>query len=81
MPSRFPGFVAFGAAGVEVQRDRWKRGVGLLDGLIGEGVGEVYVERFFPPEFKAQMDEIVANVAEVAGFSFFFFCAGLVLYD
>jgi putative endopeptidase len=49
-------------AGVEVQRDRWKRGVQLLDSLIGEGVGEVYVARFFPPEYKAQMDELVANL-------------------
>jgi putative endopeptidase len=49
-------------AGVEVQRDRWKRGVQLLDDLIGEGVGEVYVTKFFPPEYKAQMDELVANL-------------------
>jgi putative endopeptidase len=49
-------------AGVEVQRDRWKRGVQLLDGLIGEGVGEVYVAKFFPPDYKAKMDELVANL-------------------
>jgi hypothetical protein len=49
-------------AGVEVQRDRWKRGVELIDGLIGEGVGEVYVARFFPPDYKAKMDELVANL-------------------
>jgi endothelin-converting enzyme/putative endopeptidase len=49
-------------AGVEVQRDRWKRGVQLLDGLIGEGVGEVYVAKFFPPDYKAQMDTLVANL-------------------
>ena len=49
-------------SGVEVQRDRWKRGVQLVDGLIGEGVGEVYVSRFFPPDHKAKMDELVANL-------------------
>jgi endothelin-converting enzyme/putative endopeptidase len=49
-------------AGVEVQRDRWKRGVQLLDGLIGEGVGELYVAKFFPPDHKAKMDELVANL-------------------
>ncbi len=49
-------------AGVEVQRDRWKRGVQLLDGLIGEGVGEVYVAKFFPADYKAKMDELVANL-------------------
>jgi len=49
-------------AGVEVQRDRWKRGVQLVNELIGEGVGEIYAARFFPPEYKAQMDELVANL-------------------
>jgi putative endopeptidase len=49
-------------AGVEVQRDRWKRGVQLLDGLIGEGVGELYVAKYFPPDYKAKMDELVANL-------------------
>jgi endothelin-converting enzyme/putative endopeptidase len=54
-------------AGVEAQRDRWKRGVTLLDGLIGEGVGEVYVEKFFPPDYKAKMDELVANLVTAMG--------------
>jgi putative endopeptidase len=52
--------------GVEAQRDRWKRGVQLLDGLIGEGIGKIYVERHFPPEHKAKMDELVRNLR--AGF-------------
>jgi endothelin-converting enzyme/putative endopeptidase len=54
-------------AGVEVQRDRWKRGVQLLDGLIGEGVGELYVAKYFPPDYKAQMDELVANLRAAMG--------------
>ena len=54
-------------AGVEVQRDRWKRGVQLLDGLIGEGVGELYVAKFFPPDYKAKMDELVANLVAAMG--------------
>jgi len=54
-------------AGVEVQRDRWKRGVELVDGLIGEGVGELYVARFFPPDYKAKMDELVANLVAAMG--------------
>src|SRR5688572_7502224 len=54
-------------AGVEVQRDRWKRGVQLLDGLIGEGVGELYVAKFFPPDYKAQMDDLVANLVAAMG--------------
>jgi putative endopeptidase len=54
-------------AGVEVQRDRWKRGVQLLDGLIGEGVGELYVAKFFPPDYKAKMDELVGNLRAAMG--------------
>ncbi|MDZ4761943.1 MAG: M13 family metallopeptidase [Alphaproteobacteria bacterium] len=48
--------------GVETKRDRWKRGVTLLDNNIGEGVGEVYVAKYFPPENKAKMDALVANL-------------------
>jgi endothelin-converting enzyme/putative endopeptidase len=53
--------------GQEVQRDRWKRGIGLLDGLIGEGVGELYVAKFFPPESKTKMDALVANLGKAMG--------------
>jgi endothelin-converting enzyme/putative endopeptidase len=48
--------------GVQAKRDRWKRGVSLLDEHIGEGVGEVYVAKFFPPDHKAKMDALVANL-------------------
>ena len=50
--------------GAQEQRERWKRAVALSDQLLGEAVGEVYVERHFPPEAKAQMDELVANLVE-----------------
>ena len=53
--------------GVEVQRERWKRGVALLDGLIGEGLGELYVARHFPPGHKAAMDALVANLRTAMG--------------
>ena len=43
-------------------RDRWKRGVSLVEGAIGEAVGREYVERHFPPRSKAMMDELVANL-------------------
>jgi putative endopeptidase len=45
-------------------RARWKRGVGLVEGALGEAVGEEYVARHFPPEAKAKMDELVANLIE-----------------
>ena len=43
-------------------RARWKRGVGLVEGAIGEAVGKEYVARHFPPSSKQQMDELVANL-------------------
>jgi putative endopeptidase len=48
--------------GVEVQRDRWKRGVSLIDANIGEGLGQAYVTKFFPPAYKAQIDGLVKNL-------------------
>lgn len=48
--------------GAEEQRERWKRGVGAVEGALGEGVGKVYAARFFPAENKAAMDELVENL-------------------
>ena len=45
-------------------RARWKRGVTLVEGVLGEAVGRVYVERHFPPAAKAAMDELVADLIE-----------------
>jgi putative endopeptidase len=53
--------------GVEVKRDRWKRGVRLLDAQIGEGLGETYVAKYFPPENKTKMDQLVANLRTAMG--------------
>ncbi|WP_261166452.1 M13 family metallopeptidase [Microbacterium sp. Marseille-Q6965] len=50
--------------GVPANRERWKRGVSLVEGSMGEAVGKVYVERHFPPAAKAAMDELVANLIE-----------------
>jgi putative endopeptidase len=44
------------------ERARWKRGVALANNALGESVGRVYVARHFPPEAKAKMDALVANV-------------------
>ncbi|WP_029106476.1 M13 family metallopeptidase [Mycobacterium sp. URHD0025] len=51
-------------SGTEQNRDRWKRGVSLVEGLMGDSLGKLYVERHFPPEAKARMDELVANLRE-----------------
>lgn len=48
--------------GTPVQRERWKRGVGHVESILGEVVGEEYVRRHFKPEAKAQMDELVGNL-------------------
>ena len=53
--------------GVEVQRERWKRGISLLDGAIGKGLGELYVAKYFPPGHKAAMDALVANLRAAMG--------------
>ncbi|HEY0888483.1 MAG TPA: M13-type metalloendopeptidase [Nocardioides sp.] len=43
-------------------RARWKRGVALVEGALGEAVGKEYVARHFPPTSKAMMDDLVANL-------------------
>ena len=47
---------------VPVQRDRWKRGVALVNGALGEAVGQIYVQRHYPPESDRQMGELIANL-------------------
>ncbi|WP_163276155.1 M13 family metallopeptidase [Cellulomonas iranensis] len=51
-------------SGAQEVRDRWKRGVGLVQGALGEAVGKVYVERHFPPSHKERMDTLVAHLVE-----------------
>ncbi len=48
--------------GTEELRERWKRGVSLVEGALGEAVGRVYVARHFPPGHKARMDTLVQNL-------------------
>ena len=45
-----------------VQRDRWKRGVALVSGGLGEAIGQVYVERHYPPSSNAKMGELIADL-------------------
>ena len=47
---------------VPVQRERWKRGVDLVNGAMGEGVGKLYVERHYPAESDRQMGELIADI-------------------
>ena len=41
---------------------RWKRAVRATDGALGEAVGEIYVARYFPPESKAKMEALIADL-------------------
>ena len=45
-----------------VQRARWKRGISMLELYLGEAVGKIYVERYYPPSSDAKMAELIANL-------------------
>jgi putative endopeptidase len=57
-------FEFFGTAlrGTPENRPRWKRGIALVEASIGEGLGKVYVAKYFPPATKASMDRLVSNL-------------------
>lgn len=49
-------------AGQEAMEPRWKRGVAVVDGALGEVVGRLYVEHHFQEEAKQRMDELIENL-------------------
>ena len=49
-------------SGIPKLKDRWKRGVGLVEGALGEAVGQIYVERHFGESAKTKMVELVKNL-------------------
>lgn len=51
-------------SGTPVIRERWKRGVGLVEGVLGEAVGQLYVAQHFPESHKSHMEKLVANLIE-----------------
>ena len=51
-------------SGVPQLKERWKRGVALVESLVGEDAGRMYVERHYPAEAAQRMDALVANVIE-----------------
>ena len=48
--------------GAKELRPRWRRGIGEVDGRLGELLGETYVNLYFPPQSKAQMEQLVQNL-------------------
>ncbi len=62
-------FAFFGTTlqGTPQQQERWKRGVEFVESSLGEEVGRIYAERYFPPEYKAEMNKLVKNVLDAMG--------------
>ena len=57
-------FFAKTLSGTQQQRQRWKRGVQLVNSSLGEALGQLYVQRFFPAASKARMEKMIANLLE-----------------
>lgn len=53
--------------GIPEQRDRWKKAVSSTSSILGEVLGQQYVERHFTPEAKSKMDALVANLTKAYG--------------
>ncbi len=51
-------------SGTPRNKDRWKRGVAVVEAALGEAVGQIYVARHFPETHKARMESLVANLIE-----------------
>ena len=54
-------------SGQEELRPRWKRSLGVADGSLSEAVGQMYVKKYFPAEYKAKMVDIVKNLQVALG--------------
>ena len=54
-------------AGIQEHKPRWKRAMAVPNGVLGEAVGKMYVERYFPESSKKQMLKIVGNLQAALG--------------
>ena len=57
-------------SGIPEQRARWKRGVSLIESVLGDAIGRLYVERHFPAASREAMDDLVAHLVEAFRRSF-----------
>ena len=57
-------FYAKTLSGTPQIRDRWKRAVSVTQGALGEAIGKVYVEKYFPAQAKSEMKTLVDNLLE-----------------
>ncbi|MDR1861663.1 MAG: M13 family metallopeptidase [Candidatus Ancillula sp.] len=49
-------------SGMQTEPPRWKKGVSLVNSFCGDEIGQVYVEKYFPPEAREQMENLVENL-------------------
>lgn len=54
-------------SGVQEQQPRWKRALAVPDNILGEAVGQLYVEKYFPESSKTRMVELVSNLQKSLG--------------
>ena len=54
-------------SGKKEQQPRWKRAVGTVNGVLGEAVGQMYVEKYFPAAAKERMTQLVKNLQVALG--------------
>lgn len=54
-------------SGVQEQQPRWKRSLSIPNGVLGEALGELYVEKYFPASSKEKMLNLVGNLQEALG--------------
>ncbi len=52
-------------SGTPQQEPRWQRAAKMVDSSVGEALGQLYVEKHFPPAAKARMDEMITNIRDV----------------
>ncbi len=61
------GFYGTALSGARKPRDRWKRAVGAASGALGDAVGQLYVERWFPASAKDEAETMVKNIVAAFG--------------
>jgi putative endopeptidase len=59
------GFYGTALNGTPKQRDRWKRALGRVNNDLGDAVGKLYVEKYFPDSSRKQVQQMVANLLAV----------------
>jgi putative endopeptidase len=58
-------FYATVLRGTPAMEPRWQRATRVIDGTIGEALGQLYVARYYPPEARARMEEMIRNITVV----------------